>query len=117
MHCERGEEPTLDAVVTEHLLIADEVLIRLWFAVNDDAKHVQDGITVAVERRTLQWVAVGHAIVNPLFVQFFEGQFAIGPERIDDPDVLVKYLSWFHDCKNTDSFQKTGIIKEYLHII
>ena len=29
----------------------------------------------------------------------FEGQFAIGPERIDDPDVLVKYLSWFHDCK------------------
>ena len=39
------------------------------------------------------------AIVNPFLVQFFEGQFAIGPERIDDPDVLVKYLGWFHVCK------------------
>ena len=25
--------------------------------------------------------------------------YCFSPERIDDPDVLVKYLSWFHDCK------------------
>ena len=117
MHGERGEEPALDAVVTEHLLVADEVLIRLWLAVNDDAKHVEDGIAMAVERRAIEWIAVSHAVVLPLLVQFFEGQFAIGPERIDDPDVLVKYLSWFHACKSSESFQETGIVKEYLHII
>ena len=33
--------------------------------------------------------------------QLFEGQLPKGPERIDNPDVLVKYLSWFHCCKNT----------------
>jgi hypothetical protein len=25
----------------------------------------------------------------------------IGPKRINNPDVLVKYLSWFHACKDT----------------
>ena len=72
---------------------------------------------MAVERRALQRIAVGHTIVLPLLIQFFEGQFAIGPKRIDDPDVLVKYLSWFHDCKSNNSFQETGLINDYLHII
>ena len=67
---------------------------------------------MAVERRAIEWIAVSHAVVLPLLVQFFEGQFAIGPERIDDPDVLVKYLSWFHACKSSESFQETGIVKE-----
>jgi hypothetical protein len=30
----------------------------------------------------------------------------VGPERVDDPDVLVKYLSWFHGCK--DSAKRTN---------
>ena len=106
MHSEGGEEPTLDAVVAEHLLITDVVLIRLGFAMNGNAEHVMDGIAMAVERRTLQWFAVGHAVVLPLLLQFLEGQFMIGPERIDDPDVLVKYLSWFHACKDSHFLEK-----------
>jgi len=97
----RGEKPPLDAVVTEHLSVADIVLIGLGLAVDDDAKHVLNGIAMAIERRALQRVAVGHVIIYPLLVQFFEGQLAIGPERIDNPDVLIKNLSWFHDCKGT----------------
>jgi hypothetical protein len=26
----------------------------------------------------------------------------ICPKRINNPDVLVKYLSWFHACKDTN---------------
>ena len=51
---------------------------------------------MTIERRALQWVAIGHAIVNPLPVQFVDGQPIIASKRIDDPDVLVKNLSRFH---------------------
>ena len=44
---------------------------------------------------------VGHAVGHPLLVQFAQGQLMIGPKRINNPDVLVKYLSWFHACKDT----------------
>ena len=67
---------------------------------------------MTIERGALQRIAVGHAVVLPLLVQFFEGQFAIGLERVDDPDVLVKYLSWFHDCKGTAFFRETSIIND-----
>ena len=56
-------------------------------------------IAMTIERRTLQGVAISDAIVHPLLVQFIKRQPSIGHECIDDPDVLVKYLSWFHDCK------------------
>ena len=41
-------------------------------------------------------VAKGYFAVLPLTVQLLEGQTFIVPERIDDPDVLLEYLSWFH---------------------
>ena len=50
MDGERGEEPMFDAVVAEHILIADEVLVKTFVAVDDDAKHIQNGIAMAVER-------------------------------------------------------------------
>ena len=39
MNSERGEDPTFDAVVAEHLRIADVVLVGLWFALDVDAEH------------------------------------------------------------------------------
>ena len=106
MHGERREEPLADepladAAVVEHLRIADVVLIRLRLAVDDNAEHVKNGVTMAVERRALQRIAVGHAVLLPLLVQLLEGQFTVGPERVDDPDVLVEYQSWFHVCKSS----------------
>ena len=50
MHGERREEPALDAVIAEYLLVADLVLIRPGLAVDNDTKHVEDGIAVAGER-------------------------------------------------------------------
>ena len=63
--------------------------------------HFEDGVTMAVERRALQRIAVGHAVLLPLLVQLFEGQPLMGSERVDDPDVLVEYLSRFHACKSS----------------
>ena len=90
MDGERGENPSCDAVVAEHLRIADVVLVGLWFALDDDAEHVEDGVAMAVERRSWQRVTVGHAVVLPLLAEFLEGQPFIRPERIDDPDVLAE---------------------------
>ena len=33
-----------------------------------DAEHVEDGVAMAVERRSRQWVAVGHTVLLPLLV-------------------------------------------------
>ena len=68
MHGERREQPAFDAVVAEHLLIANVVLIRLGIALDDDAKHVLNGVAMTIKRHALQRVAVGHAIVHPLLV-------------------------------------------------
>ena len=99
MNGERGEDPALNTVIIQHLQVADVVLVGLWFALDDDAEHIKDGIAMAVERRALQRIAIGHTVVLPLLIQLLERQSLIGPELIDDPDILVKYLSWFHDCK------------------
>ena len=109
MHGKRGEKPALDAVVGEHFFITNVILIGTWFAVDDDAKHIEDGIAMTIERRTLQGVAISDAIVHPLLVQFIKRQPFIGHECIDDPDVLVKYLSWFHDCKGIHFYFKSLI--------
>ena len=96
VHGERREEPTSDAVVVEHLGVGNVVAVRLWLTVDDDAKHVENGVAMPVERRALQLVAAIHAVLLPLPVQFLEGQLAVCPQRIDNPSILVKYLCWFH---------------------
>ena len=85
MDGERGENPSCDAVVAEHLCVADEILISSWLAVDDNAEHVEDGVAMAVERRSRQRVSVGHTVFPPLLAEFLEGQPFIRPERIDDP--------------------------------
>ena len=97
---ERGEDPTLDTVVVQYLGIADVVLVGPWFALDDDAEHVEDGVAVAVKRRSLQRIAVGHLVVLPLTADFLEGETFVRPERIDDPDVLAEDHCWFHVCKD-----------------
>ena len=101
MHCERREYPTLYTVIVERLVIADIIFIGTWLAFYHNAKNIQDGIAMAVERRTLQRISTYYTIIHPLLVQFLQGQFATGPKRINNPDVLVKYLSLFHACKDT----------------
>ena len=101
MHSKCREQPTFNSTIVQCIHITDVVLIRFRLAIDNDAKHSQDGVAMAVKRRTLQRVAVDYAIIHPLLVQFAQGQLMIGPKRINNPDVLVKYLSWFHACKDT----------------
>ena len=107
---ERGEDPTLDTVVVQYLGIADVVLVGPWFALDDDAEHIKDGVAMTVERRSLQRVAVGHLVVLPLPADFLEGQPFVRPERIDDPDVLAEDHCWFHDCKDKKNSSNKQII-------
>ena len=97
---ERGEYPSLNAVVVQHFGIADVVLVGPWLALDDDAEHVEDGVAVAVKRRSLQRIAVGHLVVLPLTADFLEGETFVRPERINDPDVLAEDHCWFHVCKD-----------------
>ena len=84
------------AIVAEHLAIADIIFVGTRLAIDDDAEHFKNGIAMAVERRALQRVAVGHAVVNPFPVQFLERQFTTASERIDEPNVLMENLRYFH---------------------
>ena len=99
MHAERGVEPSLDAVVGQHVLVADVILIGFRFAVDDDAKHVDDVITIAIKRGALQWFAVANVVVLPFLLYISEGQALVSPERVDDPDILVEFDCWFHRRK------------------
>ena len=110
MNSERGEDPTFDAVVAEHLRIADVVLVGLWFALDVDAEHITYGIAMAVERRSWQRVTVGQTVLLPLLAEFLEGLPFVRPERIDDPDVLAEDHCRFHACKDMKKSSKIQII-------
>ena len=107
---ERGEYPSLNAVVVQHLGIADVVLVGPWFALDDDAEHIKDGVAMTVERRSLQRIAVGHLVVLPLTADFLEGETFVRPERVDDPDVLAEDHCWFHVCKDKKNSSNIQII-------
>ena len=102
---EGGEEPSLDAAVSEHLRVEDIVLVGPGIALDDDAEHVEDGVAMAVERRSYQRIAVCHPIVLPLPADFLKRESPMRLERVDDPDVLVEYLSWFHAAKIGNNFE------------
>ena len=104
VHGERGEEPPLNGAVAQRVFIADVVFVGLLVALNDDAEHGEDGVAVAVERRALQGVAVGNSVGHPLLAQLLEGEFLVGSERVNNPDVLAEGLSSFHHCKSTNNF-------------
>ena len=49
-HAECGEKPVLHAVLLQHLLVADIVSIAVPpVTVDNDTKHFENGITMAVE--------------------------------------------------------------------
>ena len=90
-HSERREHPPLHRVVVEHLGIIDIVAIAvLDVALDDDAEHVEDGVAMAVERRPRQGGTVGHLVVDPPLTELVERQPAVAPQRVDQPDILVK---------------------------
>jgi hypothetical protein len=51
---------------------------------------------MTIKRGALQDITICHLVILPFPVQFLKGQMLVSPECIDDPDVLVEYLSRFH---------------------
>lgn len=105
VHRERGEEPARNGTVAQVVGVLDVVAIVAQVAGNVDAEHLQDGLPVAVEGRTLQHTAVGDALLHPQAVQLLKGE-TLMTQRVDDPDVLMKNASGFHEGKGTKIFRK-----------
>ena len=45
---------------------------------------------MAVERRPRQRITLVHLVLHPFLVELLQRQLPESPERVDDPDVLVK---------------------------
>ena len=94
-HGERGEHPALQTVVVEHLRIIDVIPI-ISIALDNNAKHIEDGVTMAVERGTREGIAIRHLVLFPSPTQLIEAQASMTPQRIDEPDILLKDQGRLH---------------------
>ena len=94
------EHPSLDAFVVEYLGIGDIIFVTtIEVALNDDAEHADDGVLMAIERGTCQRTAFDHLIFHPQIINLFEREVLILAQRIDEPDILLENLCWFHAAK------------------
>ena len=94
---QRGEHPSLDAFIVEHLRIGDVVFVAtIEVTFYDDTKHVEDSILVADERGTSERTAAYHLVFHSQITDLFERESFILAQSIDEPDVLLENLCWFH---------------------
>ena len=107
MHCQRPIHPSPNAVFVQLVRVANVISVRPRLTGNDDAEHIQDSVTMAVERRPLQHVAISYAILYPSAVQLIQRQSPAPPERIHNPDILVKNNRRFHSLTRTKLFHNT----------
>ena len=92
---QRGEHPTLDRVIIDHLGIGNIVFVCLRLTVDNDAEHVEDGVLVAIERSAVEGFAAYHIVLHPQVVNLFEREPLVLAQRIDEPDVLLEILAGF----------------------
>ena len=90
-----GEHPTRETVIVEHLRISD-VITMTAVAVDDNPKHLEDGITMAVERGARKGIALRHLVLYPQFTEGIKAQSSVASEGIDEPDILLEDQGRFH---------------------
>ena len=96
-HSQRREEPALDRVILQHLRIGDIVFIPIRLvALNHQSHDILDGITMTVECRALQGIAVSHLVFNPLLIQFLKSHAPKASYGGNQPHVLLENLRLFH---------------------
>ena len=94
---EGREHPVLYGVFVEGFGIADMVAVAvLLVAIDDDAKHVEDGIAVAVEGAARHGQAAAHLSGDPLVVEGTEGDLAGLADGAHESDVFSEDGSGAH---------------------
>lgn len=95
----------LYAAVGKHAVIGDIIPVVALPAFDDDPEHVEDGVAVAVERCTRQWVALGHLVGYPTLVNLLKRHPLVPLQRRQQPRILMEYIRLFHTaCKDTKRF-------------
>ena len=94
---EGREHPVLYGFFGEHLGIADVVAVSaLLLAIDDDAKHVDDIVAVAVEGAAGHGNAAAHLGLHPVLVDLLEGEALVAVDGVDEPDVFSEEGGGFH---------------------
>ena len=85
----------------EHLGIGDMVAIAvLLVAIDDDAKHVEDGIAMAVEATACHGEPATHLGLHLMVVELLEGEALMAVDGVDEPDVFFEEGSGAHGCRS-----------------
>ena len=94
---EGREHPVLYGLLGKHLGVAYVVAVAVFLvAVDDDAKHVEDGIAVAVEATARHGEPATHVGLDPTLVDLLEGEALVAVDGIDEPDVFFEEVGGFH---------------------
>ena len=94
---EGREHPVLYGVFVEGFGIGDMVAVAvLLVAIDDDAKHVEDGIAVAVEGAARHGQAAAHLGLEPVVVDLIEGEALVAVYGAYEPDVFSEDSCYIH---------------------
>ena len=97
VHRHRGEHPVLDGILLQHIGIVDVIAESvLLVALDDDAEHVQNSITVAVEGAAGNGHALARLRLKPATVDLFERYLPGLVDGVYQPDVFLKECVRFH---------------------
>ena len=95
-HCQRREHPAFDSTIVKRLRIGDKVFIGILVTFDDDAKHVEDGIPMAIERGACERTAPNHIVILPKPADILKLHPLILSQCIQYPNILLKNLCRFH---------------------
>ena len=88
---EFGDGEHISTVSIRDLGIAYVVAVAvLLVAIDDDAKHVEDGIAVAVEATACHGEPATHLSLCPVLVDLLEGEALMAVDGVDEPDVFFE---------------------------
>ena len=94
---QRREHPVLDGVLLQDIVVVDivpESVLPVTF--DDDAKHIQDGVTVPVKRTAGERNTFRHLRAQPSLVDFLQCQTAGPVDGVHEPNVFLEKGVGFH---------------------
>ena len=97
VHRECRQHPVLHAVLPQHIVIADVVLIPvLAVTVNIDAEDVLYGILMSGKGRTSQFYALTHIRLQPLLVDLCKRNPPSLANGVHKPNILLELCRYLH---------------------
>ena len=94
---ESREQPVLHGVLSEHIVVLDEIGVAvLLVASDDDAEHILDGDFMACEGGARNVHSFAHVGVQPSVVDFCQCD-SLGPVYgVDEPNIRFEFVLCFH---------------------